>query len=167
MLDDERPAYACNCLNIRIRIQLPAHAGSPPVAHDSEWTPVHVGDEGITVVGHYPSFLGLVPIIHLQIHPQVTLRTRSRGVPVEGTNRCSRYTSLTCLICNAVAYRVHQFVPVNLEGKEGPLLPPDDRAEQEVMKSRDGWIEVHESCLVSSFVLFCGVHFRETTQLTF
>jgi len=84
----------------------------------------------------------------LQIHPQVTLRTRSRGVPITGTPQCTRYTSLTCLICRTLVYRVHQVVPMDIEGKEGPQLPTDDWVEQEIMKSSTGWIEVHIDCLV-------------------
>jgi len=85
----------------------------------------------------------------MQVHTQVTLRTRSRGIPIGGTTRCTRYTSLTCLICQTLTYRVYQVVPLIVEGKDGPQLPTEDWVEKEILKSSTGWIEVHASCLVS------------------
>lgn len=85
---------------------------------------------------------------HLFLHPGPSichpLRTRTRGTP-----RCGRYTALTCLICEALVYRVYQVVPIDIEGKEGPLLPTEEWVENEIMKSSSGWIEVSNQCLVS------------------
>ncbi|KAF8634801.1 hypothetical protein AX15_000713, partial [Amanita polypyramis BW_CC] len=85
-------------------------------------------------------------------HPHVTLRTRTRSTLVEGTSRCARYTTLTCLICEVLVYRVYQVVPVVIEGKEGPLLPTEEWVENEIMKSSSGWIEVSSQCLTDSAV---------------
>jgi hypothetical protein len=80
----------------------------------------------------------------------VTLRTRSKPVPIGDTSRCTRYTSLTCLICQVLVYRVHQVVPLDVEGKDGPLLPTNEWVEKEVLKSTTGWIEVYRNGLVSA-----------------
>jgi hypothetical protein len=71
------------------------------------------------------------------------------GLPLVGTNRCVRYTTLTCLLCQTLAYRVQQLVPQDVEGQEGPLLPTHDWVEQDILMSSSGWIEVHSNCLVS------------------
>ena len=41
-------AYACHCLNVRIRSAPPN--GPPPPCIDSDFKPLYVGDEGIAVV---------------------------------------------------------------------------------------------------------------------
>lgn len=48
LTDDERPTYACKCLNIRIHPVPPIHV--PPAATDPDFTSVHVGDDGISIV---------------------------------------------------------------------------------------------------------------------
>ena len=82
---------------------------------------------------------------HLFLHPGPSichpLRTRTRGTP-----RCGRYTALTCLICEALVYRV---VLIDIEEKEVPLLPTEEWVEDEIMKSSSGWIEVSNQRLVS------------------
>ncbi|KAK7062148.1 SET domain-containing protein [Favolaschia claudopus] len=127
------PAYACGCLNVRITPVPPGPAPSsaPPTeltAADG-FRPVHVADEGIAVA-----------------HPQVTLRIRTRG-ELASRNRRARYTSLTCLICNVLVYRVHQIVSLDADGRDGPLMPTEDWVEQDILKSPTGWIEVHTQCL--------------------
>lgn len=77
------------------------------------------------------------------------MRTRKMGPPLGGTNRCVRYTTLTCLLCQTLAYRVQQLVPLDVEGQEGPLLPTYDWVEQDILMSSSGWIDVHSNCLVS------------------
>lgn len=62
--------------------------------------------------------------------------------------------SLSCLVCEILVYRVYQTIPVDLEGKEGPILPTDKWVEAETMKSPSGWIEIHKDCLVSMFLAF-------------
>ena len=78
------------------------------------------------------------------------MRTRKMGLPLVDTNRCVRYTTLTCLLCQTLAYRVQQLVPQDVEGQEGPLLPTHDWVEQDILMSSSGWIEVHSNCLVSN-----------------
>lgn len=73
------------------------------------------------------------------------------GFPLGDTNRCVRYMTLTCLLCQTLAYRVQQLVPLDVEGQEGPLLPTYDWVEQDILMSSSGWIEVHSNCLVSCF----------------
>ncbi|KIM57982.1 hypothetical protein SCLCIDRAFT_1219039 [Scleroderma citrinum Foug A] len=74
------------------------------------------------------------------------------GSPIADTGRCIRYTTLTCLVCQTLTYRVQQLVPLDVDGQEGPLLPSLDWVEHETLKSLHGWIEVHNSCLVTDAV---------------
>ncbi|KAJ7771124.1 hypothetical protein DFH07DRAFT_879688 [Mycena maculata] len=124
-----RPSYACGCLNVRIT-PLPANfPNSPDPAATPDFTQVHVADEGISVA-----------------HPQVTLRIRTRGELASGHRR-ARYTSLTCLLCQVLVYRVHQIVSIDSDTRDGPLMPTEDWVEQDLLKSPSGWIEVHKDCL--------------------
>lgn len=143
--------YSCKCLNVRIRAAA-AHPNPPDQATDADYSQVYVGEDGILVVSGNISawkFVVLRKQFFQQAHPQVTLRSRTRGVHITGTSRCSRFISLTCLICETLVYRVHQVIPIEIEGKDGPMLPTDEWVEHEIMKSLSGWIEVHKSCLVS------------------
>ncbi|KAJ7673225.1 hypothetical protein DFH06DRAFT_1467595 [Mycena polygramma] len=109
-------ARACGCLNVRII----------PVLHDAplpdflvstfDFTPVHVGDEGISVV-----------------YPHLTWRIHTH----------EDYTSLTCLNCRVLVYRVHR---IDGDG-HGPVMPTEEWVEQDILKSSSGWIEVHSHCL--------------------
>ncbi|KAF7355747.1 SET domain-containing protein [Mycena sanguinolenta] len=124
------PAYACGCLNVRITpVSPPPSQRTDPVSTLVDFSPVHVADEGIAVA-----------------HPQVTLRSRTRG-ELTSRNRRARYTSLTCLICQVLVYRVHQIVSLDADGRDGPLMPNEDWVEQDILKSPSGWIEVHSRCL--------------------
>ncbi|KAJ6515400.1 hypothetical protein C8R45DRAFT_956389 [Mycena sanguinolenta] len=123
------PAYACGCLNVRITPVSPAPAQSTDPVSTPDFSSVHVADEGIAVA-----------------HPQVTLRIRTRG-ELTSRNRRARYTSLTCLICQVLVYRVHQTVALDADGRDGPLAPNEDWVEQDILKSPSGWIEVHSRCL--------------------
>ncbi|EPQ59003.1 hypothetical protein GLOTRDRAFT_135997 [Gloeophyllum trabeum ATCC 11539] len=125
--------YACKCLNVRCRPQPPS--GSPPEVQDSHFFPVYVGDEGITIA-----------------HNQVTLRKRTKVFKDEDRSRWIRYMSLTCLLCEALVYRVLQVVPPEAEGNEGPVLPSEGWAEEEPLKSSSGWVEVHKQCLTGEAV---------------
>ncbi|KAF8239024.1 hypothetical protein L208DRAFT_1239740 [Tricholoma matsutake] len=128
-IDNDEQQYACKCLNIRFR-----PAATQTVAAELNANPdfiqVFVVDEGIIVA-----------------HPQVTVRTRTRGVHIAGTTRSCRYTTITCLVCDLVAYRVYQTYTADIEGKEGPLLPTEDWVERDVLKSSSGLIEVNKQCL--------------------
>ncbi|EGO02123.1 hypothetical protein SERLA73DRAFT_86323 [Serpula lacrymans var. lacrymans S7.3] len=127
------PLHSCQCLNVQI-IPQPHQQGPPDFlsrsVSDSEYTLTYVADEGLSIA-----------------HPQVTMRTRKLGPPSSDTSRRFRYTTLSCLICRALVYRVTQLVPLDVEGQEGPLLPSHDWVEQETLKSISGWIEVHKDCL--------------------
>ncbi|KAF9226833.1 hypothetical protein BS17DRAFT_776189 [Gyrodon lividus] len=130
---------ACKCLNVQIHPQ-PQLANPPNFlmnsSGDSEYALTYVGERGLTIA-----------------HPQVTMRTRKMGPPIADTSRCIRFTTLTCLICQTLAYRVQQLVALDVDGQEGPLLPSPDWVEQETLLSSCGWIEVHNSCLMAEDVV--------------
>ncbi|KAI6040446.1 hypothetical protein EDC04DRAFT_2867609 [Pisolithus marmoratus] len=126
---------ACKCLNVRIRPQ-PEHTKPPDfLIANPDYTLTYVGEHGLTIE-----------------HPQVTARTRKIGQPIPDSPRCIRYTTLTCLICKTLAYRVQQLVQLDVDGQEGPLLPSSDWVEQETLKSSHGWIEVYKDCLASNAI---------------
>ncbi|KAJ2930572.1 hypothetical protein H1R20_g6529, partial [Candolleomyces eurysporus] len=127
--------YACKCLNVRVEASLPQTA-PPESVVDPAYSQVYAGDEGISVK-----------------HPQLTLRSRMRVAAVPETNRYSRYTILTCLLCDLPVYRVFQIVPADVEGKDGPILPAEDYVEKETMKSPNGWIEVHKDALTGEAIM--------------
>ncbi|KAF8914307.1 hypothetical protein CPB84DRAFT_1669933 [Gymnopilus junonius] len=128
--DHSEVKYACRCLNVRLT---PAQPSSPPpdYTRDPDYTPIFVKDDGISVT-----------------HPQVTVRLNSKGVPIPGTSKCSRFTALTCLLCNLAVYRVHHLISLDVVGNEPVLLPSEEWVEHEIMKSATGWIDVHKDCLV-------------------
>ncbi|KAJ7591457.1 hypothetical protein C8J56DRAFT_935621 [Mycena floridula] len=128
MLNGESASYSCRCLNIRVKSS--KASGEPLVAAPADYTSIYVAEDGVQV-----SF------------SQLVLRNRTRGVEIAGTSRCSRYTSVTCLVCDILVYRVYQTIPVELEGRNGPLLPTEEWVEQEIMKSSSGWIELRKGCL--------------------
>ncbi|KAF7352378.1 SET domain-containing protein [Mycena venus] len=129
------PAYACGCLNVLITpVPHGSQQGSEPVS-TPDFSQVYVADEGISIA-----------------HPQVTLRIRTRGELVTSRNRRARYTSLTCLICRVLVYRVHQIVSLDADGRDGPLMPTEDWVEQDILKSPSGWIEVHSQCLTGDAI---------------
>ncbi|KAJ6616205.1 hypothetical protein B0H10DRAFT_1405106 [Mycena sp. CBHHK59/15] len=126
--------YSCACLNVRI-VPVPQDADPPATAPPSpDFCPVHVSDEGISVA-----------------HPQVTLRIRTRG-ELTSRNHRARYTSLTCLLCRILVYRVHQIVSLDADARDGPLMPTEDWVEQDILKSPSGWIEVHKQCLTGDAI---------------
>ncbi|KAH9482352.1 hypothetical protein JR316_0004450 [Psilocybe cubensis] len=122
--------YACKCLNVRINTSQPSSA-APECPSDPQYTPVFVQDDGISVT-----------------HPQVTVRIPSKPMPVSGTTKCSRFTTLACLLCNLHVYRVYQIISPDVEGNDSTLLPTEDWVEHEIMKSATGWIEVHKDTLI-------------------
>ncbi|KXN89447.1 hypothetical protein AN958_05609 [Leucoagaricus sp. SymC.cos] len=128
-VDHQFQQFACKCLNVRLTTT-PTESASPESSNDPGFSKIHVGDDGIQVA-----------------HPQLTLRIKSRGEPILGTARYSRFTTLTCLVCDLAVYRVHQVFSSEVEAKDLPLLPSDDWAEQDIMKSPTGWIEVYQDCL--------------------
>jgi hypothetical protein len=143
--------YACKCLNIHIRPMTPQGDATELIA-DADFTPVFVGDEGISVVSAPENSLSHQLILIYQAHPQLSVRTRTRSIPIAGSTRCSRYTTITCLICSLLIYRVYQTFSTDVEGKDGPLLPTEDWVERDILKSSSGWVEVHKQCLVCHFL---------------
>lgn len=150
----DSPSRACRCLNVRIWPRL--NAENPPdflmaTAADSDYSLTYVGEQGISIVGcavTLPSFFSTDCLV-FQAHPQVTMRMRRINPPVANSSRCTRFTTLTCLLCQTVAYRVQQLVSSDADLQEGPLLPTSDWVEQETLLSISGWVEVHRDCLVS------------------
>ncbi|TFK66573.1 hypothetical protein BDN72DRAFT_142865 [Pluteus cervinus] len=128
---DANQQYACKCLNIRLHLAQ-THQTSPNVASDPDFKLIFVGEHGISVV-----------------HPQVTLRNRTRATPVEGGSQHSRYTSVTCLLCEVLVYRVYQIISIEVEGRDGPLLPTEEWAEEEILKSSTGWVELHKGAITT------------------
>ncbi|KAI0307139.1 hypothetical protein B0F90DRAFT_1813941 [Multifurca ochricompacta] len=123
---------ACPCLNVHIRIQHPPSTQSSPLqVSDPNYRSVFVGEEGISIV-----------------HPQLTLRSRTHSKPEPKSNTLlRRHTSLTCLICRIPVYRVLQLIPPDLATGEGPILPTEEWVEQEILRSRSGWIELTKQSL--------------------
>ncbi|KAK7470266.1 hypothetical protein VKT23_001699 [Stygiomarasmius scandens] len=136
---DESPQstlYACKCLNVKLR-STPLVDSQPNVPSAPEYTPVYVGqDEDIEIV-----------------YPHLTLRTRKRGPFVPDPTLCARYTSLTCLCCQVLVYRIHQIVSTNDEFnlKEGPIITKG-WAETVVLRSSSGWVEVHHDVLTGEAI---------------
>ncbi|KAF9478408.1 hypothetical protein BDN70DRAFT_895750 [Pholiota conissans] len=126
--------YACKCLNVRLSASQPP-LPAPEYPRDPQYTPVFVKDDGISV-----------------IHPQVTARVPSKGEPIPGTSRYSRFSVLTCLFCGLPVYRVHHTFSPDVEGAEATLLPSEEWVEHEIMKTATGWIDVHKDCIVGDAI---------------
>ncbi|KAJ3800373.1 hypothetical protein GGU11DRAFT_773481 [Lentinula aff. detonsa] len=127
MVDNEQ-RYSCKCINVQLQSSTPPTTGAqsnlPPA---SEWTTVFVPqDEDIKI-----------------IYPHLTLRSRHRAPYIPDPTRCARYTTLTCLSCRTLVYRVHQTVLLDDEMniREGPIITKG-WAETEVLHSSSGWLEV-------------------------
>lgn len=69
------------------------------------------------------------------------------------TQESTRHVILTCLVCQTLVYRVLQTISPDVESGEGPVLPNEDWAEKDVLKSATGWIEVFKDCLVRTLFL--------------
>ncbi|KAK7049749.1 hypothetical protein VNI00_005780 [Paramarasmius palmivorus] len=129
-LDSQETAYACKCLNVRLRCKPLDKFPDLPTSPD--WKPIYVEkDEDIKIV-----------------FPHLTLRTRKRAPYIPDPAKTARYTSLTCLCCQTLVYRVHQIVSVDDKHnlKEGPLITKG-WTETEVLRSASGWIEVFNQTL--------------------
>lgn len=58
---------------------------------------------------------------------------------------------MQCLVCERIVYRVTTEEGDLAEAKEGPIMPGDDWVEDDVLRSKNGWIEVNvgpDGCLV-------------------
>ncbi|KAL5527376.1 hypothetical protein ACEPAG_6167 [Sanghuangporus baumii] len=135
--DDDVPTYACRCLNIRLSKGKSSKQGAQRQSqHDTsaEYVPLYVGDEGIKIS-----------------HNELTLRTRSRVVD-DSTSSTGRTQPIlvTCLVCDTAAYRVKTEVPPDEDAKEGPIMPTEDWAERDTLRSKSGYVDVHvgkEGCI--------------------
>ena len=100
----------------------------------------------------FPYFLYILFIFLHQVHPQLTLRSRQHSKAQSDSDRfLRRHTSLICLICRLSVYRVLQLIPPDMDSTEGPVLPTEEWAEDQVLQSGSGWIEMAKQCLVSPF----------------
>ncbi|OCB84377.1 hypothetical protein A7U60_g8361 [Sanghuangporus baumii] len=128
--DDDVPTYACRCLNIRLCNGKTSKEGAQHNSQQdasAEYLPLYVGDEGIKIS-----------------HNELTLRTRSRVV-ADSTSSTghTQQTLVTCLVCDTAAYRVKTEVPPDEDAKEGPILPTEDWAERDTLRSKSGDVDVH------------------------
>ncbi|KAJ3775709.1 hypothetical protein FB446DRAFT_843033 [Lentinula raphanica] len=126
--NEKNELYSCKCINVQVKSSPPpttgAQSGLPPA---SDWTTVFVPqDEDIKI-----------------IYPHLTLRSRHRAPYIPDPTRCARYTTLTCLSCRTLVYRIHQTVLLDDEVniREGPIITKG-WAETEVLRSSSGWLEV-------------------------
>ncbi|KAL5488063.1 hypothetical protein ACEPAI_6171 [Sanghuangporus weigelae] len=136
--DDDAPTYACRCLNIRLCKGKTSKQGTQHQSQQkdtsAEYLPLYVGDEGIKIS-----------------HNELTLRTRSRVVS-DSTSSTGRTQSMlvTCLVCDTAAYRIKTEVPPDEDAKEGPILPTEDWAERDTLRSKSGYVDVRvgtEGCI--------------------
>ncbi|KAJ3488808.1 hypothetical protein NLI96_g2599 [Meripilus lineatus] len=126
---------ACRCLNVRIAPSTPPQP--PAQSPDPGYTTIFVGQEGISVAHH-----------------QLTLRSRSKTIEEkQGEDTVlTRYTSLTCLACYTLVYRVHQVTTPDLDSEEGPVQPTEDWTENELLGTSSGWIEVFKECITGEVI---------------
>ena len=142
--------YACLCLNVQLRALLPPSPSSPCDPSHPDYQPVYVGQDGISIVPSFPPFSLHFIYFLLQVHPHLTLRSRTHSEPQSDSDPLlHRHTSLTCLICRLSVYRVLQLIPPDLDATEGPVLPTEEWVEHQVLQSGSGWIELAKQCLVS------------------
>ena len=145
--------YACPCLNVHFRARQPPSPYPFLPLSDSHYQPVYVGQDGIAIVHTLPSHFVYLFNFLVQVHPQLTLRTRTHPKPQSDSEHLlRRHTSLTCLICRLSVYRVLQFIPPDMDVTDGPILPTEEWVEHEVLQSGSGWIELATQCLVSPLI---------------
>ncbi|QRV87497.1 hypothetical protein RhiJN_15515 [Ceratobasidium sp. AG-Ba] len=123
--------FACRCLNVTVT-SAPVPASAPASTTDSplpNYERVYVGDAGI----------------HIS-HGQLTLRRRAAP---EGDSRV-QWTTVSCLLCCTAVYRVAIEVPPGFELKEGLVPPGEEFVDAEILRGRDGYVEVNvgsDGCL--------------------
>ena len=146
--------YACPCLNVQFSALHPPPSSSPPLLSHQNYHPLYVGQDGISIVHTLPSLLSsiILFIFLLQVHPQLTLRSRTHSEAQSDSDRfLRRHTSLTCLICRLSVYRVLQLIPPDMDSTEDPVSLAEEWAEDQVLQSVSGWVEMAKQCLVSPF----------------
>ena len=155
--DDDNPLYACRCLNIRLCSGKSNEGAQRQSQQDTsvEYLPLFVSDNGIKIVCMlFLRYIASIDILlHYQSHNELTLRVRARVV-ADSTSSTGRtqQTLVSCLVCDTAAYRVKTEVPPDEDAKEGPVLPTEDWAERDTLRSKTGYVDVHvgkEGCIVS------------------
>ncbi|PBL02991.1 hypothetical protein ARMGADRAFT_955688 [Armillaria gallica] len=135
----KKSRFACKCLNVQIKASKPVGPVPAELATESGFTQVYVKHDGISAA-----------------HPQLTLRIRSRGTPIEGSSRFAQFMSLGCLVCRTLVYRAFISAPLltnsyaNLATREGPVIPKSGWVEDDVLRTPSGWIEVFEGALTEA-----------------
>ncbi|KAK0444371.1 hypothetical protein EV421DRAFT_1903002 [Armillaria borealis] len=132
----KKSRFACKCLNVQIKASKPVGPVPAELATEPGFAQVYVKHDGISAA-----------------HPQLTLRIRSRGTPMEGSSRFAQFMSLGCLVCRTLVYRAFISAPLltnsyaNLATREGPVIPKSGWVEDDVLRTPSGWIEVFEGAL--------------------
>ncbi|KAK0461710.1 uncharacterized protein EV420DRAFT_124540 [Desarmillaria tabescens] len=135
----KKSRFACKCLNVQIKASKPVGPVPAELASEPGFTQVYVKHDGISAA-----------------HPQLTLRIRSRGTPIEGSSRFAQFMSLGCLVCRTLVYRAFISAPLqtnshaNLATREGPVIPKSGWVEDDVLRTPSGWIEVFEGALTEA-----------------
>ncbi|KLO18060.1 hypothetical protein SCHPADRAFT_900052 [Schizopora paradoxa] len=128
---DGTPAFACGCLNIKIYPKPTNDNSEKSTSREpqatNEFVEVYVGEGGIIV-----------------LYSELTLRTRS-AASVDSEGQKYQTVSVKCLACDLYVYRIRTNVSSDVDAKEGPLLPSEDWAEHDILRSRTGWIEVYNA----------------------
>ncbi|KAG8714600.1 hypothetical protein FRC11_007852 [Ceratobasidium sp. 423] len=123
--------YACRCLNIIISTATATARANGDVAPTGpvHFERVHVGDAGVKVS-----------------HSLLTLRRRTAA-----EDNKIQWNTVSCLLCRTIVYRVSSEVTPDFELRDGPVVTPGEEiAEGEVLRGRDGFIEVNlgtEGCI--------------------
>ncbi|CUA70332.1 hypothetical protein RSOLAG22IIIB_00689 [Rhizoctonia solani] len=121
--------YACRCLNIIISSTTPRPGGNAAPTGPIHFEKLHVGDAGVKVS-----------------YSQLTLRRRTAA---EGDK--IQWNTVSCLLCRTIVYRVASEVTTNFELRDGLVVNPGEEfAEGEILRGRDGFIEVNlgsEGCI--------------------
>ncbi|KAK0206945.1 hypothetical protein DFS33DRAFT_1382030 [Desarmillaria ectypa] len=134
--------FACKCLNVQIKASKLVGPVPAELATEPGFTQVYVKHDGISAA-----------------HPQLTLRIRSRGTPIEGSSRFAQFMSLGCLVCRTLVYRVFISAPLlnnsyaNLATREGPVIPKSGWVEDDVLRTPSGWVDVFEGALTEADIL--------------
>ncbi|KAG7447532.1 uncharacterized protein BT62DRAFT_993219 [Guyanagaster necrorhizus] len=135
----KKSRFACKCLNVQIKASKPVGPVPAELATEPGFAQVYVKHDGISAA-----------------HPQLTLRIRSRGTPIEGSSRFAQFMSLGCLVCRTLVYRAFTSAPLlmnsyaNLATREGPVIPKSGWVEDDVLRTPSGWIEVFEGALTEA-----------------
>ncbi|CAE6405222.1 unnamed protein product [Rhizoctonia solani] len=122
--------YACRCLNIIITSTTARAKRDVAPTDPIHFEKFHVGDTGV------------------KSHSQLTLRRRNAA---EDQGAKIQWNTVSCLLCRTTVYRVASEVATDFELRDGLVVAPGDEfAEGEILRGRDGFIEVNlgsEGCI--------------------